>query len=506
MDVTAAESTMKNAMDLYYSWLFALIKPTGNDKIALLSTIVTHDIVKEAPLYTNYVYRQFADRTISVSPEDFGAGNTNDRFSRIYRQIVEVAASDLYANAKLTDKQQVTLDGHAGDITEAVNEIKNIRQLTLNGWLIYAKDAGLVAGSPQWDLERAKFYQPYIALIKIQRQKIVQAQAKRRAIWLSVFKNDKSAQQLSDVFERTVAEDNQQALPTDLTIEEKYGLDPITIGAAADSGMFAFETELGLLPSGTLTRILDMKGERGEEFLKDTKETHNHDSEWHASGSGGWGLWSGKADASQEEHFRQSLSHLESITISCAFMGEYWVNRRDWFSGNILSNKYVQPVLKSDPAASALLANCISSMIIVRGLKVKYKFKNVSDTAIWSSYKYGASGGYGAFGINFGNVDGGASGNKYDQVIDTEKKTVTFLDGENVCRLLALRVSPLIPDIPLEVVEFYSKPWNESILGRQLIGLWSSGKAAYGTTQTEALDLLAQSIGEKKSADDAKKR
>lgn len=494
MEITAAESTIKNVLSLYYSWLVEMIKPKGNDKIALLSTIVTHDILKEAPLYTNFIYRQFADRTVSVSPEDFGAGNTNDRYSRIYRQVIEVAASDLYAKAKLSDKQQRQIDLYTGDITEAVTEIKNIRQTTLRDWTEYAKSAGLTPGTPQWELERAKFYQPYIALIRDQRQKIVNAQAKKRAIWLSIFKDDKPAQQLADVFERTVAEDNRQPLPTDINLETKYQLDPVTIGAAADSGIFPFETELGLLPSGTLTRILDMTGSRGAEFVKDVKETHNHDSEWHAKASGGWGLWSANVNAQQEEHFRQTLTNLESISISCAFMGEYWVNRRDWFSSSILTNKYVEPILKSDVTAAALLANCISSLIIVRGLKVKYRFKDVKDTEVWSSYNYSGGGGYGAFGIYFGSVGGGTSGNSYDHVIDTTEKSVTLFDGPNVCRLLALRVSKLLPDVPAEVSQFKARNLDESELGRLLISAWQEGTLPYGVMSDELLYELTAAI------------
>lgn len=491
MDIKAAESTIKNVMDLYYSWLIAMIGPKGSDKIALLGTITTHDVIAEAPLYTNWVFRQFADRTISVSPEDFGPGNTNDRFSRLYKRVIETAASDLYANASPTPDQQSKIDKYAGDVTEAVTEIKNIRTITLKDWVEYAKSAGIKPDTPEWDLERAKFYQPYISLIKDQRDKIIQAQAKKRAIWLSVFKDDKPAQQLSDVYERTMAEDNQQPLPSDINIETKYHLDAFTIGPAADSGAFPLEKELGLLPSGTLTQILDKTGVRGETFLKDVQETHNHDSEWHASGGGSWGLWHASATASQEQHFRQSLQNLESITISCDFMGDYWVSRRDWFSSTILANKYVAPVLKDDPKSAARLAMCISSLVIVRGLKVKYIFKNLNDTAVWSSYSYSGGGGYGAFGIDFGSVSGGASGNSYDHVIDNVEKSVTFSDGPNVCRLLALRVSSLIP-MPLENIAFVSQHLENSVLGREIVEAWKGGRAPYGqipSTVQAHLDL-----------------
>jgi hypothetical protein len=71
-------------------------------------------------------------------------------------------------------------------------------------WKDYADKAGLKPGTPEYNLERAKFYQSYIELIKAQRQKIITAQAKKRAIWLAVFKDDQAGQQLADVYERTI--------------------------------------------------------------------------------------------------------------------------------------------------------------------------------------------------------------------------------------------------------------------------------------------------------------
>lgn len=479
MDITAAQSTIKNVVDLYYSWLIDMIGPKGKDKIALLSTIVTHDIDKAAPLYSNYIFRQFADRTISVSPEDFGAGNTTDRYSRIYRNVIETAASELYAKGELTGPQTDQLNSYSGEITAAVTEIKNIRKLSNSEWRAYAKEVSIPPNTPQWDLEQAKFYQPYIALIRDQRDRIVRAQSKKRAIWLSVFKDDPEGKALANIYERTIAEDSMQALPSDLITEQKYGLDPVNIGMAADSGIYAFEKELGILPSGTLTKILEMSGVRGATFEHNVVETHNHDSEWHTSGSGGWGLWSASASAQQENHFRQSLSNLENISISCDYLGEYWVNRKDWFSSTILKNKYVVEVLANDVQSAALLANCIASLIIVRGLKVTYKFKNVADTEVWSSYAYSGGGGYGAFGINFGKVSGGGSGNQYDHVIDTAERSVTFSDGANVCRVLAMRVSPVL-DVPLEEIAFAIKPLEDSLLGQQVLEAWRTGAVPFG--------------------------
>ncbi|MEP4247365.1 hypothetical protein [Tateyamaria sp.] len=478
MEVTAQESTINNVMDLYYSWLVSLVGPKGNDKVALLSTITTHDIEQKAPLYTNQVFRQFADRTVSISPEDFGAGNTNDRYSVIYDRIVAVAAAKIYAEAELTDKQKIDLDAYDGDITEAFGEIKTLRRDVLDDWTEYAKAANLEPGTPKYDLEQAKYYQPTISLIKSQRQKITKAQAKKRAIWLNVFADDPDARRLSEIFENCNDQQNMQSLPTSIDIEERYGLDPITIGAAADSGLFAFDTTLGLLPSGTLTKILDQKGERGASFEKGSEETHNHDKAWSASASGGWGLWKASASASQEKHFRQSLEKLESVTISCDFMGEYWVNRRNWFASTVFSNKYVLEVLEDDPKTAALLANVISSMIIVRGLKLTYKFRDAEDTKVWSSYNYKASGGFKVFGIGVG-LGGSSSGSQLDHDVNEDDRTVTFFDGTNVCRLLALRASKVI-DLPDDQIAYLNNPLENTIWGQAQIESWKEGDQLAG--------------------------
>ena len=486
MEIKASDSPITNVMDLYYSWLVDLIGPKGNDKVALLGSITVHDIDQAAPLYTNQVFRQFADRTITISPEDFGPGNTNDRYSVIYDRIIAVAAAQLYAEAELTDKQTVLIDGYQGDIVEAIDEIKSIRREALDDWTEYAQVAELKPGTPQYDLEKAKHYEPYIGLIKTQRQKVTRAQAKKRAIWLSVFADDPDARRLAEIYENCIAQENQQSLPTATDIEAKYGLDPITIGAAADSGMFAFETSLGMLPSGTLTKIIDLQGERGQSFKKGVQETHNHDSAWSASGSAGWGLWKAKASASQEKHFRQSISKLESISISCDFMGEYWVNRRNWFASTVLGNDYVQEVLKNDPAATALLANIISSLIIVRGLRVTYQFEHVDDTKIWSSYNYSAGGSFSIFGIGVG-LGGSASGSKLDHVINEEEKTVTFFDAPDVCRLLALRVSRNL-NIPDDQIAYFNDRMDETRWGQALIEAWKEGEMPPGEMPKDMQD------------------
>jgi hypothetical protein len=258
-------------------------------------------------------------------------------------------------------------------------------------------------------------------------------------------------------------------------------------------GLYPFDAELGLDPSGSLVKMLDQQGKREVTLATGSTADYKHDQAWHVSGSGSsWiPVFSASVNASAESHFRQSLINTESIIISCDYLGEYWVRRRDWFDSTIFDNKYVKAQLKHQPTVAAALALCISSVLIVRGLKITYTFQHVDDTTVWSSWDAGASGGCNIWGWNFG-LSGGASGSDWSHVVNTNDKSVTFMDGPEVCRLIALRASTLISGISEDAIAFFGKPLEDSAMGRHLIQVWRSGDAKFGQMPrglTEALQF-----------------
>lgn len=481
MEVKSTELTISNVLDQYYSWLVKLMQPKGRDRVALFSSVLTHDVVKDAPLYTEGVFRGFVDRTITISPEDFGAGNTTDRYSRRYADLINIAGYELYANATYTPKQTDEIQKADGDVSEALKEINSTRKDANTEWVKQAEQLQLKPGTPEYNLERANFYEPYLGLIRDQRQKMTKAQAKKAAVMQSVFGNDQDAAQLSKIYERCLAQDNIQYLPTDPSIESTYHLDPIKIGEAAQSGLYPFESELGVDPSGSLIRMLNSQGVREISIYNSTIAEYKHDDAWHVSGgSSSWiPVFSADVGVDNEHHFRESIKNIESITISCDYMGEYWVRRRDWFDSTIFENKYVKKFLGKKPELAALLSLCTSSVLIVRGLKVTYKFKSVDDTTIWSHWDAHGGGGFSAWGFNFG-LSAGGSGDDYSHVVDTAKKSVTFMDGQDVCRLVALRASKINPSVPDNAIAFYGKWLDESEIGMRLIKAWSEGTVSYG--------------------------
>jgi hypothetical protein len=110
--------------------------PKGTDRVALFSTVVTHDVERTAPLYTEQVFRGFVDRTLTISPEDFGASNTTDRYSRRYRDLVERAGYELYASITYTPNQALEIQKADGDISRSDSRNKTLREemRTPSGW------------------------------------------------------------------------------------------------------------------------------------------------------------------------------------------------------------------------------------------------------------------------------------------------------------------------------------------------------------------------------------
>jgi len=496
MEIKSTELTISNVLDQYYSWLVKLMQPKGIDRVALFSSVLTHDVVREAPLYTQGIFRGFVDRTLTVSPEDFGAGNTTDRYSRRYADLINLAGYELYADATYTPKQTDDIKKADGDASEALKEINALRKEANTEWIKQAQQLQIKPGTPEYDLERANFYQPYLGLIREQRQKMTRAHSKKAAVMLSVFGSDQDAAQLSKVYERCMAQDNIQYLPTDPSIESTYHLDPIKIGEAAQSGLYSFEQELGVDPSGSLIRILDAQGIRKVSISNSTIAEYKHDDAWHVGGSASsWiPVFSADVGASGEHHFRQSILNTESITIDCDYLGEYWVRRRDWFDSTIFNNKYVAARLKQNSDAAALLSLCISSVLIVRGLKVTYKFKSVDDTTIWSNWDAHAGGGFSAWGFDFG-LSAGGSGQDYSHVVNREEKSVTFKDGSNVCRLVALRASKINSSMLDQAIAFHGKRLDESEIGLRLLKAWSDDGAFYGTIPDAVSAHLVRPVG-----------
>ena len=483
MDIKSIDTNIQNAIDQYYEWLLMLLRPEGNFKVALLSSLVQHDVIEHAPLTAEYVFRGFADRTISVSPADLGAGSTNDRYSAVYDRVIAAAAGPVRRKYKdnLSDRDIQDLASADTDIGNANDKINEILTGAAEAWDTYSSKKHLKEGTPEYAIERSGFFGNYYQQVLGQHTKITQAASNKRAIWAGAFGADSDAEQLNEIYEALNDPDSFQTLPyrSDDEISLKINASNIIEYSVINSSLF--EKRLAIRPSSDLTKLLDETGQRELELKAGGTVDQTHSSAWGGHAGASWlSVIQISGSKGDEDGFKISLQHLESIKINFTSISEFWVDRGSWYSTDMLGNKYVKAVLDKNPKQKALLSMSIASMVIARGLQVTYKFKDVADLTTWANHSWGGGGGVTIMGVSLG-LGGGGGGESHDinRTIDTVEKSITFKDGDHVCRLVALRVQQLI-DMPQSERALYTLRLEDSDLGLATIDAWKSGHVPMG--------------------------
>lgn len=122
-------------------------------------------------------------------------------------------------------------------------------------------------------------------------------------------------------------------------------------------------------------------------------------------------------------------------------IAEVYVDRGLWFDPSLFSNGELKPIFDSIPGARDLKYVSVS-LIIARGLTIKVNFDEQLDTEQWSKKTFSARGGVSIFGYKFGGR-GSSTSYDYDFKQSVDKKTVTFTDDSQHCRLIAVRLEKI---------------------------------------------------------------
>jgi hypothetical protein len=426
-----------------------MFQPTNIQNIALNSTIVTFDILKKSPLYNEMVFRSFADRTIGLSPTDFGPGaaNVGDRFSERYTGMLERIVATLDRKVSAAD---------ADFIKNAENEIKLLEQKLEQAyhdmakrWSDHKRDEGITDQDPMYLEKMIAFYNSFSFATKIGNiHDDIDSQYEDITATRVRAYPDAQSREIATLFRYAMAKENQVARPKNPSLEVDRGYDDIKLAQlwiiSFDRG--AFDVGQEIQPSGYLGNFLDVKGTRGYSVTKGASAQHSHDAEWHTHASGGWLFFEASVDASHESHWRSSVSKINKVGLSFENMAEYWVNRGRWYSSTIFDHQLVKDYLKSNPKLARDLSYVITSVVIGRGLTVTLTFDSTEEFEEWSSLDVSA-GGSGLFDI-MGilaplGANAGYKQHDWGKSVDTQNKTVTFADGSDNCRLLGFRVEKL---------------------------------------------------------------
>lgn len=446
VEIKVADSPIPNAIDQYYSFLFQLLRPTDKQDIALNSTTVTFDIVKDAHLYTQGVFRAFADRTIAISPTEFepGAGNIGDRFSERYVDMIGIILSNIDRKLKPEDSDRIK--DHKLTIRELESDLSKTYTSMSTLWNDYVKANEIKKEDKDYLEKMVAFYNTFNFANKIKdaRNEILGHYIDINDIRQKAYPDDET-RQLSNIYRFGFDVGYRMIRPYEWRLETVNKYDEIQLAQAwvyGNIGSGSFDIGQEILPSGDLELFLNREGKRGFSITKGAISEETHEKHWRTSGSARWGFFKASASVNHTDKWNLLISKTNKIEISFENLSEYWVRRGRWYDSTIFDFKVVKDFLKNDPILATKLSYAISSLLIGRGLKITLTFSDSNEFNHWSSTSSSAGGGFKIFGI-------GASGNgTYNQsdfkhTVDTANKTVTFFDDANHTRLLGFRVEKL---------------------------------------------------------------
>lgn len=493
IEITSEDSPIPNVLDQFYTHVHSLLSPQTEQKVALNSTLVTFDILPEAPMFTEYVFRAFADRTITASPTDFepvalGVANTNDRYSTFYTELLRQSIFDL--DATMSDEALDKIDILERDIQVLRKDMQKFIQDMFRDWNAHAKENGIEVEDPYYlDKQTAYFtvfnfadqLQYYRETIGDNLQKIFRIRDQQYP--------DPESRQIANLLKHATLAQYLMPRPKDPSLEEVNNYGPIELGQAyIYNNLSYFETSVDIHPSGFLPKFLDTTGKRNMRVSEGETQTLEHDSSWSASGSARKFLFfKASANASYEKHIRESVDSTVSIDIGFENIAEYWVNRGSWFASNIFDYERVQDVLSDNPRLAAMLSHCISSLVLARGMSVTYNFSKETSFKEWSKFTSSSSGSFSIFGMSIPSSSGSYSSYDMNTRISEDNKSVTFFDDPNHVRLIGFKVDKMF-DGGDELRLAHAKYWDE-------VNLAGDGN------KSRSLSMLRESI---KSSQDLK--
>ena len=496
--ITAKDSPIPNVLDWYYTFLKDLLNPTADQRIALNSTLVTFDILSDSSLYNEYVYRAFADRTIATSPTNakpvaLGPANFANRYSYSMVELLRRVIRDI--DSVLTPGDLDKIKNLERDVEATRQQLFNEYQDMEQRWAQHKKDEGISDDDPYILDKQTAYFNTFNFAERIRQLK---NQISDSILDIDTIRDnaypDDDARQLVLLMRYATLDQYLMTRPTTPKLEHEYKYDEARIAQMWIYGnLNYFETSIDLLPSGFLEQFVTNVGERSYLIKKKTDATYSHDKDWHVSASAGWDFFSASVDASYSEHVRESISKINSVEIGFKNIAEYWVRRGMWYSNTIFDMKRVTDKLQKYPTLAANLSQIISSVVIGRGMWIKYYFDSKDDYKYWENISVSGSAGYNFLGMETAQLGGSYSESTIRTFTNEVEKSVTFADSDDHCRLVGFRVDNLLGEATQPLLDFETGRWSERT-DVPAIGGYLAGKISYNDLRDARAKALSDAF------------
>lgn len=198
-----------------------------------------------------------------------------------------------------------------------------------------------------------------------------------------------------------------------------------------------------IFPIGDLVRFLsEGPGTHSFSTVTTSSQVDNEAKSWTAGGGGSFLGFSLGGGGSGSSTFAKSVSQLNSIEISFKNISEYYADRSAWFNPAVLQDPGIRKLVNERREIDNLQYVAVS-LIIVRGTKLILKFSEKVKQSDWTTQSFSASGGASFLGFSIGG-GGGSSRTASRITVDPTGTTVTIEDGDEVGRVLGVRVEPFL--------------------------------------------------------------
>src|SRR5262245_43598597 len=141
VELTVAESGLPHAIDQWFSEIIQLSGIRNPHKLALLGTITSYEIVPTAPMFNQFIFRSWVDRSIVNSPADPGSPSFFARHSNVFEELLTRATAKI--DASVPPEVQAQIDVQMQNITAVQEKIEAERKRVREAWEIEAKARGL---------------------------------------------------------------------------------------------------------------------------------------------------------------------------------------------------------------------------------------------------------------------------------------------------------------------------------------------------------------------------
>ncbi|WP_409027921.1 hypothetical protein OX462_05160 [Janthinobacterium sp. SUN098] len=415
----------------------------ANSYLQIQATAVPFDISKEYIYYSLGNIGQYGDMTIAPLPvSNLLLTNPLALLSVEYYAFI----SELLALVEIKELDPATLvliDKYTTANTNLQSHINILRQRLYLNWQIFA-DSTM---TPKGDLVALQHWldgQPDSTEIYSSEKTMHRNQALIEGLRIRQYP-DPSHQQVVDAFAKFCSPASRTRYPRyddRMYMEEQAKFNPVYFARLADNDSSAFANR-------QITRVLPtidtistgQTGQFTDAVSKLSQANSSITTDWNASGSGGWGPISFKANASSHQAIKDDFKHTQSITVAAKSLQALQLDMSAWFTASLFTHPLLAPnrrVFERFLGLKGTLRYLPTHLIVARGFRLEFHSQQDWAHDYKSDFSVGGSASATFFGIGWG---GGGSYSKsvHEQQVEQRGHDLVLDDGENI-RLIGYNV------------------------------------------------------------------